>query len=228
MKFPYSVAAFVFNEGELADLFCEIYCDAVAVHIHDFGSTDDVLSKLSDFFGERLTIISHQTPQYDSLLLWQLKNNCWKDLPTDWVVVIDFDELLIIGDLPEDTSVVEPLYVHIAAEEVPSKVSHFTHGEVMPYGKAVLFNKKRVQKINYRNGSVGANPVGDGVRIDKYGVVLHLAFVGKAKIEKKIQQYTARGYPRDANATWRDYERYLKCTTPIPLLPWNQEKSPNH
>ncbi len=228
MNHPYSVAAFVFNEAELVGLFCETYADAVAVHIHDFGSTDDVLQQLAAFFGNRLTIIHHSTPSYDSLLLWQLKNKCWRELPTDWVVVVDFDELLVIDSIPEGASVIEPDYVHTASELVPSKMSHFKYGEVMPYTKAVLFNKSVVTKINYRNGSVGCSPVGDGVKIVKAGVLLHMAFVGKDKLGKKIQQYTARGYPRDPAATWRDYEKYLKSTSYIARLPWNQEKLPNH
>jgi len=110
----------------------------------------------------------------------RIKNSCWKDATTDWVVVCDLDEMLDI--LPDELKHEESLgttvikaegwtYVNLGDD---LDVSKFTHGiRDGGYDKNVLFNKKHIREINYGVGCHGCNPIGNVKFGSKQYVMYH-------------------------------------------------------
>jgi len=105
--------------------------------------------------------------QIDDEKIRILKNNCWKDAKTDWVLVCDIDELLDISD--EDlikesnnnsTIILSEAYTLVNMQE------DFNFSEIKfgirdkAYDKAYLFNKKYITSVNYNHGCHVCSPQG--------------------------------------------------------------------
>jgi hypothetical protein len=97
----------------------------------------------------------------------QLKNNCWRNSPTDWVLICDPDELL---DINQDqlkneentgTTVIKSEGWNMVNLEDNYDFANIKHGTRVPqYDKSYLFNKKYIRDINYSCGCHNANPIG--------------------------------------------------------------------
>lgn len=97
----------------------------------------------------------------------QIKNNCWKDAPTDWVLVSDVDELLDINEAElkreegaGTTRIVSEGY-HMVNLQDNYDINSITNGtRNYNYDKYLLFNKKHIQEINYEVGAHKCNSIG--------------------------------------------------------------------
>jgi glycosyltransferase involved in cell wall biosynthesis len=131
----------------------------------------------------------------DSVFL-QIKNNCWKDAETDWVLVCDCDEFLNINeqqlkhedslgvsiistegynmiDLREDTSVLDIGNIKYGSRE-------------KNYDKKILFKKRKIIEINYQPGCHVAYPQGEVIYSEKIYMLGHVKFIS---LEYMIQRY---------------------------------------
>jgi glycosyltransferase involved in cell wall biosynthesis len=94
--------------------------------------------------------------QIDDVLLRDLKNSCWKDAETDWVLVCDVDELLDIteADLKKEEAlgftIIKSEGWHMITMKDELDIENIKYGSrLTQYDKAYLFNKKYIQEINY-------------------------------------------------------------------------------
>jgi hypothetical protein len=97
-----------------------------------------------------------------------LKNNCWKDAKTDWVIVCDVDELLDISKqslLQEEasgTTIIRSEGWNMVNMEDNYDFANIKYGTRVPqYDKYYLFNKKHISEINYVCGAHKAFPTGN-------------------------------------------------------------------
>lgn len=103
----------------------------------------------------------------DDFKIRDLKNNCWKNAKTDWVLVCDVDELLNINaqELANEeklgTTVIRSEGWNMVNMENNYDFANIKHGTRVPqYDKSYLFNKKFISNINYHCGGHNASPVG--------------------------------------------------------------------
>ena len=108
--------------------------------------------------------------QLDDGLHMRIKNTCWKDANTDWVLMCDLDELLEINE--EQLKQEEAAGVTRIKSEawtlvnMVDDVSHEALAKIdggfrdPGYDKYLLFNKKHIKEINYNPGAHGCSPVG--------------------------------------------------------------------
>ena len=96
----------------------------------------------------------------DDNLLTLFKNNCWKTAPTDWVLVIDIDELLDINEEQlkneelNGITAIKPEGWNMVNMEDNYDFYNIKYGYRHPdYDKVCLFNKKYVKEINYMHGA---------------------------------------------------------------------------
>lgn len=97
----------------------------------------------------------------------EIKNNCWKDATTDWVLIADCDEFC---DITEKQLAREHINgVSIIKFEGYNMVNladnmdfkSITHGErAVSYDKAYLFHRRHIKEINYGAGCHNAVPYG--------------------------------------------------------------------
>jgi len=104
----------------------------------------------------------------DDILITDLKNSCWKDAKTDWVLICDIDELLNINE-QELKSEADQGFTIIRSEgwnmvnlEDNYDFANIKHGTRVPqYDKSYLFNKSQIKHMNYSAGCHASGPIGN-------------------------------------------------------------------
>jgi glycosyltransferase involved in cell wall biosynthesis len=105
--------------------------------------------------------------QVDDQKLTHLKNNCWKNAKTDWVLVCDVDELLEINadnlkkEEEKNVTIINSIAYNMVNMEDNFDFANIKYGSrCPPYDKRLLFNKKFIQEINYCPGGHMCSPIG--------------------------------------------------------------------
>lgn len=138
--------------------------------------------------------------------LTKIKNNCWKDAKTDWVLVCDLDELLDINEAELKDE--ENLGTTIIRSEGYDMVDMEDKLDIpgMKYGarsdaldKAYLFNKKFIREINYVPGAHRCNPKGKVKYSKKIYKLYHYCYINYDVTVKKYKMCRDRIRPEDIN-----------------------------
>lgn len=113
-------------------------------------------------------VIAYDTGgKLDDLTYLKIKNNCWDDAKTDWVLVADVDEWcdftkydLKQADLDGHTVLRFEAYNMVNMEDNLDVLS-IEMGERAPsYDKMYCFNRKKIKAVNYSPGCHSASPEG--------------------------------------------------------------------
>jgi len=163
-----TIYTFTYNEEVLIQFMIDHYrarfpnCHII---INDNSSTDKTIEIAQSNGCEIRNYNSNGT--LDDGLHVHMKNSCWKDSKTDWVLVCDLDELLDINEeqlkqeeINGNTKIKSEGYTMVNMEEnldIPSITYGFRDGG---YDKDVLFNKKFISEINYSTGAHQCNSIG--------------------------------------------------------------------
>lgn len=180
-----TIFTMAFNESLLLQFMIDHYrsrfpgCHIV---LHDNESTDNTVEIA---LKNNCEVINYSTnAQIDDFKLRELKNNCWKQAKTDWVLVCDVDELFNINaeqlekeDSQGFTLVRSEGYTMMNME--PNYDFHkITHGwRDTQYDKAFLFNKKYILNVNYECGAHRAHPEGIVKMTDNAYKLYHWRFI---------------------------------------------------
>jgi glycosyltransferase involved in cell wall biosynthesis len=107
----------------------------------------------------------------------QIKNTCWKNAITDWVLVQDLDELLDINEqsLKYEESlgstIINSECWHMINMEDNYNIHNIKYGyydTAFNYNKLLLFNKKYIKDMNYTPGCHSCFPKGNIVYSKQY------------------------------------------------------------
>lgn len=180
-----TIFTMAYNEADAIEYMINHYrsrfpnCEIV---VYDNDSTDDT-AKLALNNGCKVIPFSTNN-EIDDEKIRQLKNNCWKSAETDWVLVCDIDELLDINS--DQLSTEDKNDVSIVCSEAYSLVNmnddldfhNMKYGirDVM-YDKHYLFNKNKVNEINYNHGAHKSSPVGNIKFSDKKYKLFHYKYI---------------------------------------------------
>jgi glycosyltransferase involved in cell wall biosynthesis len=139
----------------------------------------------------------------------RIKNSCWKDAKTDWVLVCDLDELLDItrDELEYEESIGT---TRISTEgwdmlniDGYSDLSKIKYGaRHIRYDKHLLFNRKHIKEINYGAGCHESNPVGLINDSNKKYKIYHYKFIDVDFVVNKITETNARLSQENINNKW--------------------------
>ena len=160
----------------------------------------------------------------------EIKNNCWKNAGTDWVLVADTDELLDIR--PEDLNTDQTLFkskgYNMCNVEELSNVLDIKHGiEAEQYDKVLCFNKRYIKEINYSPGCHNCSPVGDVIYTSKRPKLLHMKFINEDYLVERYKMFKNRMSEENIKKGWgvqytnteeiirRDYNNHLKIAKEI-------------
>jgi len=155
-----------FNEELILPFFVKWYRKKFPncrIIIYDNYSTDST---------EKIALQNNcQVIKYDSNnqirddLYLNIKNNCWKDAETDWVLVCDVDELLDINQtqlIGENCSIILSKGYNMINIEDNLDLESINYGiRAKQYDKYYLFNRLKIKEINYEAGCHSSNPVGE-------------------------------------------------------------------
>ena len=187
---------------------CKIVC-------YDNMSTDDTVSIAKN---NNCDVISYDTNNQivDSKYL-EIKNNCWKNASTDWVLVCDVDELLDINQdqlLKEEenhsTIIKSEGYNMVSMNDLDSFEDIKYGYRAEPHDKSYLFNKKFIKEINYEPGSHIAKPEGIINFSNKSYIAYHYHFIAKPLLIKRYAMFAKRLSSQNLKNKWGFHYLYTE------------------
>ena len=167
-----------FNESHFVGNFLTAYRGAERIVVYDNHSTDNSVELLRKDSRTEIRYFDTKDQIRDDIYL-KIKNNCWKEArgDADWVIIIDFDEILTYFpdmdlDLSHagDNTIIKPYGYNMISFDAPLYTSDHpwkwsqkgTYHE--PAEKLCCFRPDEIIEINYAVGAHSANPTGN-VRI---------------------------------------------------------------
>jgi glycosyltransferase involved in cell wall biosynthesis len=154
-----TVYTIAYNEEQFIGYFIKWYRDRFKdcrIVVYDNESTDNTVQICLD---NNVEVISYSTngKLSDSKYL-EIKNNCWRDARTEWVVVCDVDELLSIRPKTLNRFNEEGVTVVKAIGYTMVKQRGVEYKDVcmgvrdLNYDKPCLFNVAKVNRVKYTAG----------------------------------------------------------------------------
>lgn len=175
--------------------------------VHDNISTDNTVEIA---LRNGCTVIPFDTGnQFQDRQNMNIKNSCWFDATTDWVLMCDLDELLDINQA--ELKKEEILGTTIIKSEGYDMVELGDKWDIpgMKYGtrsegydKDYLFNKKFISEINYGIGCHDSNPIGQVLYSKKAYKAYHYCYLSESYILKKRKRNGKRLSPENIKNGW--------------------------
>lgn len=158
---------FLYNEEKILPYFLKHYSQYVnKIIVYNNESTDSSIEILNDWKECEIEIREFNTDNhYDEQTLLNLKNSCWKDCDSDYVIVCDMDELLYHPNLIEFiekqpyTDYFTTTGYHMIGDEIPTDYTKQIYEIIQngtpdnQYNKNVLFRRKNITETNYAPGA---------------------------------------------------------------------------
>lgn len=166
-----TVYALAWNEEIMLPYFVAHYrkmFQEVRIVIYDNESTDRTAEIAKELFCEVRTYTTNNTLSDRTYL--EIKNSCWKDAQTKWVLIADIDEHVYVTDYDlsqEEKDNVSIIKVHgfnmtgNNGNELLSPFDINTGIRAKSYDKLYCFDRTKVKEINYVYGCHQAHPVGE-------------------------------------------------------------------
>lgn len=150
--------------------------------------------------------------QLQDLTYIKIKNNCWKNALTDWVLICDLDELLDINkaQLEEEerlgTSIVRARGYNMVNTTDNLDIAKMHYGERdSGNDKSYLFNKKLINEINYEIGCHNCDPRGS-IRYSKKAYKLyHYCYLNYHVSVRRFRVFSQRMSPENIAGGWGNY-----------------------
>lgn len=154
-----------------------------------------------------------------------VKNNCWKTSRADWVIVCDDDEILWHSELSthlqaaknQNRSVIPTQGYSMYAELLPrgTWLEVNTGVEDNNYSKTVIFDPKKISKINYVYGCHEAKPQPYNIPTELYCggnlMLLHYRSIGGVeRLIDRHHEYEPRRRKSAVNMKWNLGHHYAE------------------
>lgn len=124
-----------------------------------------------------------------------IKNNCWKNAPADWVIVCDVDEFIEMKeeDLTNTTATIYRLKGYDMTGVDLSFVDGLYRGVRSPsFDKCLLFNSRKIKEINYDTGCHTCKPEGEIVYNEHNFLLKHMKMVSLDYLKERNLAYRKR------------------------------------
>ena len=165
--------------------------------VYDNESTDKTAAIA---LANNCEVVSYSTKNKlsDSTYL-EIKNNCWKNAKTDWVLVADCDELCCItenmlrSEAGFGATVILFNGYNMVNMQDDMNIIGISHGVRAPsYDKKYCFNKKHIPEIKYDMGCHTAQPIGVvNVSAGSY-VCMHYKYINPDYMIKRHALFASR------------------------------------
>lgn len=226
-----SVYALCWNEEKLLPHFLNHYSSfASKITIFDNMSSDSSVDIIRSFKGCKTHIIQYESGgTLNDFKYLEIKNNCWKSDPSEYVVVSDLDEFLYFEDIDKylkensEYDLHTPNGYDMVSETYPkyeSKITQqVTHGFYHTgLCKTILFKPNSIFDINYLPGAHSVIPLGYGI-INKSGDdSLKLLHYKRLSLEHMISRYELfKSRMSEANLRLGAGSHYLKTAADVEM-----------
>ena len=184
--------------------------------LHDNQSTDGSL-ELAKRLGYEIHQFSTNNQMDDSYLL-NLRESCWKNDETDWVLVADMDELININQ--NDLILEEQLGSSVIltygfqmvnlSQNIDLDATNYGFRDDALYDKSLIFNKKSISNMNWSVGSHSCNPSGTvQFSVNRYNL-LHFKYLSEDYIVNRYKELRERQSQINVNNLWSVHYNILE------------------
>jgi hypothetical protein len=205
-----TIHTLTYNEELMIEFFVNHYRKLFPnciIKIYDNYSTDNTVN-IAKNLGCEIFYYDSNNNLSDSKFL-EIKNNCWKNSNTDWVIVCDCDELIQINQeelINEDnngTTLFKFKGYHIMNTDDELNLNNLSFGfpDTM-YDKILLFNKSKITDINYEPGCHSAFPKGDIIYSKNTYSLLHYKYLGVKYTIDRYKMFSQRLSEENLNRGW--------------------------
>lgn len=139
----------------------------------------------------------------DDFKYLDIKNNCWKDIQSGWIIMADMDEFLcvteneLLAEMNNSTTILTTRGIDILGESETIDLSDVDLSLIKKYtenpreSKKLCFLREKITDMNYNFGAHECNPNGDSiVYSSKNYLNKHMAYLGLPYItHKMIKRY---------------------------------------
>jgi hypothetical protein len=177
--------------------------------LYDNGSTDGSV-ELAEKLGYEIRPFETNNQLDDSTII-SLKNNCWRQDDTDWVLVADMDELIDINEeklLKQQeigVNIIATFGYNMVNTDTELRLDEITDGfrEDSLYDKSLIFNKKFVHNIEWAVGAHYCNPNGENIAFssDRFNL-LHYKYLDEDYIVNRYRLFKDRLSQNNRNNNW--------------------------
>jgi len=230
-KMNITIYTIAFQEEFILPFFIKWYRDRFPnckIVIYDNESTDNTV-KIA--LNNNCEVKSYNTNNQlsDSMYL-EIKNNCWKQSGTDWVLICDVDEFLDITseDLNTNKTLFRSKGYNMCNVNNVSNILDIKHGVDSPqYDKTICFNSRYIKEINYAAGCHSCSPIGDVLYSYKTPKLLHMKFINEDYMVDRYKMFKNRMSEENIKKGWgvqytnteeiirRDYKNHLNASKNI-------------
>jgi hypothetical protein len=170
----------------------------------------------------------------------EIKNNCWKYSPNDWILICDIDEILFLNEQQLEyeeslgvTAIRGEGYNMYNTSSDPDNIDieGLQYGlRASQYDKIYVFNKKFITDINYFAGCHNANPQGYVKYSENKYKLLHYKALGENYVVDRYRMFGERmsdenkrnrwgaHYLEEENNIRRDYKNGVNSPELIKLI----------
>jgi hypothetical protein len=165
------------------------------------NESEDNTADLARMFGAEVRTYKTGGKLSDETYL-DIKNNCWRSAKTDWVLIVDVDELCSLSEsdlILESANKSDILNFHgynMVNIHDDMNVGGMRHGVRAPsYDKSYCFNKTALKEINYGMGAHKASPVpyiGQIIKSDNLYIARHYKYINIEYMLKRHAVFASR------------------------------------
>ena len=230
-----TVYCICFNEEVILPFFIKHYrkcfpnCKIV---VYDNESTDNSVKIALEADCE---VISYNTNnQLSDNKYLEIKNNCWKNVNTPWVLVCDCDEWLCINEnqlkseQEKGATLISSEGYNMCNKENLTDLQEIKYGiRSTQYDKILCFNRKQISQINYSPGGHSVNPVGKIVYSENKYIMKHIKFFDEDYMVIRYKLFAERMSEANIKNGWgfqytsseeiirKDYKNHLAASIEI-------------
>jgi glycosyltransferase involved in cell wall biosynthesis len=195
-----TVYTIAYNEEMILPYFIKWYRERFPncrIVIHDNESTDDTVKIALE---NNCEIISFNTnDKFEDAINMNIKNTCWKEAKTPWVIVCDADELLSINEdlLAEENekgvSIITTQGWNMVNRDDLSDIEKIQFGfKLDSQSKKILFNREKIKETNYDAGAHNMRPIGNVKYSEKVYPLCHFKYLSEDYLVNRYKLLQSR------------------------------------
>ena len=207
-----TVHTITWNEEYMLPFFIKHYSFAKKIIIHDNESTDNTEDIALTY--DNVEVESYvSNDQQDNLTMVKVKNNCWKNDDTEWSIVCDVDEFLII-DWDKIATYPKPIaFKALGVQMVGSgePLEEINKGILVSLMNKIVLFSSCIEETNYAPGCHVAEPT---CPVAQETELRHYSMLSEDYVVERYQRYVPRMSESDVHHNFgRHYlrpERYTR------------------
>jgi hypothetical protein len=223
-----------FNEAALlphAVNHYKTFLPSCSITIYDNESSDNSVEIAKSLGCKVVTWSSNNI--IDDFKYLDIKNNCWKEVQSGWIIMADMDEFLCVteNDLSIEmnncTTILKVRGLEMIGESDSVDLSNIDLSAIKKYtethweSKSLCFLREQITEMNYGCGAHSCNPVGNSIVYSSTVYInKHMSYLGLSYItQKMIKRYErselmrsygmATHYTTDVDTIANDYKTKL-------------------